>query len=73
MNDMNRPNEKDIKGWNAEYQWHPFADPNATAEDKPLIIAAGKDVLVTDIDGVIKPYLGKKFTDASRYTNCQML
>jgi putrescine---pyruvate transaminase len=51
MNDMNRPNEKDIKGWNAEYQWHPFADPNATAEDKPLIIESGKDVLVYDIDG----------------------
>ncbi len=50
MNDMNRPNEKDIKGRSAEYQWHTFADPNATAQDKPLIIESGKDVLAYDID-----------------------
>jgi len=59
MNGMNRPNENDIKGWNAEYQWHPFADPNATAEDKPLIIESGKDVLVYDIDG-------KEYIDGQR-------
>src|SRR5262249_61373469 len=51
MNDTSRPNAKYLKGWNAEYQWHPFADPNATADDKPLIIESGKDVLVYDIDG----------------------
>jgi len=51
MNDMNRPNERDFKGWSAEYQWRPFADPNATAQDKPLIIEPGTDVLAYDIDG----------------------
>src|ERR671937_321132 len=48
---MNRAKDKDVKGWNAEYQWHPFADPNATALDKPLIIESGRDVFVYDVDG----------------------
>jgi putrescine aminotransferase len=44
-------NSVDIKGWNAEYQWHPFSDPNAVANDRPLIIESGKGALVYDIDG----------------------
>ncbi|MCB1381036.1 MAG: aminotransferase class III-fold pyridoxal phosphate-dependent enzyme, partial [Alphaproteobacteria bacterium] len=48
---MDRANAKDIKSWNAEYQFHPFADPNVTADDKPLIIETGKGAIVTDIDG----------------------
>jgi len=47
----NRRNSVDVKAWNAEYQWQPFADPNAVAKDKPLIIDAGKGVMVSDIDG----------------------
>ena len=46
-----RRNTADVKAWNAEYQFQPFADPNAVAKDKPLIIEAGKGVIVTDIDG----------------------
>ena len=48
---MNRVKDKDVKDWNAKYQWHPFADPNATASDKPLIIESGRDVFVYDVDG----------------------
>jgi adenosylmethionine-8-amino-7-oxononanoate aminotransferase len=48
---MDRINVKDVKAWNAEYQWQPFADPNAVAKDKPLIIEAAKGALVYDIDG----------------------
>ncbi len=32
-----RRNAADVKAWNAEYQSQPFADPNAVANDKPLI------------------------------------
>lgn len=46
-----RRNAADVKAWNAEYQWQPFADPNAVAKDKPLIIESGKGVMVSDIDG----------------------
>lgn len=48
---MTRKNAADVKSWNAEYQWQPFADPNAVAKDKPLIIEAGKGAIVHDIDG----------------------
>ena len=48
---MDRINTKDIKAWNAEYMFHPFADPNAIAKDKPLIIEEGRGALVFDIDG----------------------
>jgi adenosylmethionine-8-amino-7-oxononanoate aminotransferase len=48
---MNRVKDKDVKDWNAKYQWHPFADPNATASDKPVIIESGRDVFVYDVDG----------------------
>jgi adenosylmethionine-8-amino-7-oxononanoate aminotransferase len=48
---MDRINVKDVKAWNAEYQFMPFADPNLIAEDKPLIIDEGKGCLVYDIDG----------------------
>ncbi len=46
-----RSNAVDVKKWNAEYQWHPFSDPNAVAGDKPLIIESGKGAVVHDIDG----------------------
>ena len=48
---MDRINVKDVKAWNAEYMFHPFADPNVTAKDKPLIIEEGRGAVVTDIDG----------------------
>ena len=48
---MDRINVKDVKAWNAEYMFHPFADPNVTAKDKPLIIEEGHGAVVTDIDG----------------------
>ncbi|TGV11268.1 aminotransferase class III-fold pyridoxal phosphate-dependent enzyme [Mesorhizobium sp. M8A.F.Ca.ET.173.01.1.1] len=48
---MTRKNAVDVKKWNAEYQWQPFADPNAVANDKPLIIESGKGSIVYDIDG----------------------
>ena len=48
---MDRVNRADVKAWNAEYLFHPFADPSAVARDKPLIIESGKGAVVTDIDG----------------------
>lgn len=48
---MDRANRADVKAWNAEYLFHPFADPSAVAKDKPLIIESGKGAVVTDIDG----------------------
>lgn len=44
-------NAPDVKKWNALYHFHPFADPNATAKDPPLIIERGHGAVVTDIDG----------------------
>ena len=49
MNDLS--NAPDLKKWNAEYQWYPFADANVTAQDNPIIVDSGKGVLVYDIDG----------------------
>jgi putrescine---pyruvate transaminase len=44
-------NVQQIKDWNGVYQFHPFADPNVIASDRPLIIESGKGAIVTDIDG----------------------
>ena len=44
-------NRPDIKEWNAQYQFHPFADPNSVEQDRPLIIESGKGAVVSDIDG----------------------
>ncbi len=49
MNDFS--NAPDIKKWNTKYQWYPFADPNITAQDNPIIIDSGKGIFVYDIDG----------------------
>lgn len=48
-------NSPDTRKWNAQYQFHPFADPNAIEKDRPLIIESGNGAVVTDIDG--KEYL----------------
>jgi putrescine---pyruvate transaminase len=46
-----RLNVPDIKAWNGVFQFHPFADPNAIANDRPLIIESGKRAIVSDTDG----------------------
>ena len=48
---MDRINSKNVKAWNAEYMFHPFASPDATAKEKPLIIEEGRGAVVYDIDG----------------------
>ena len=44
-------NAPDVRKWNAQYHFHPFADPNVTEKDRPLIIESGNGAVVTDIDG----------------------
>jgi len=44
-------NAPDVRKWNAQYHFHPFADPNVIEKDPPLIIESGKGAVITDIDG----------------------
>jgi hypothetical protein len=38
-------NAPDLKKWNAQYQWYPFADANVTAPDNPIIVDSGEGVM----------------------------
>lgn len=43
--------KEQIESWDASYLWHPFTQMQEHVEERPLIIAEGKGVMLYDIDG----------------------